>query len=118
LDQATFVQRFTRRIMRADANGDGRVTEAEWLAWRKTRPNRGGDPVHRFKVLDMNGDGAITADDLAARGARIYARRVRNGNLANGGGMNGGGMNGGGLNRGGAINGRGGGQGAQDDDQE
>jgi hypothetical protein len=74
--------------MRADANGDGRVTEAEWLAWQRARPNPGANPARRFKLLDVNGDGVITADDLAARGARIYANRARNGD-AGGGGMNG-----------------------------
>jgi hypothetical protein len=85
IDEATFTERFRTRIMRADASGDGRVTLPEFLSWKSAHPTPGGNPSRYFKSLDMNGDGVITADELAARAPQMYARRARMGGAGAGG---------------------------------
>lgn len=51
------------RIMQADANNDGQVTKAEFLAHR----------AQQFSRLDRNGDGFITMDDVP----RLLASRFQ-----------------------------------------
>ena len=64
-------QRFVARIMQADANGDGRVTMAEWLRWRWSHPgNHGGDPRREFRRMDLGHQGYLTPDELAAFAAQ------------------------------------------------
>lgn len=85
-------------LMRADANGDGIITHAEWLAAAATRFERmdankdgklSGDELHgrddgeitkeaymakadeRFQKLDTNHDGKITKDEIDAMTARF-----------------------------------------------
>lgn len=48
------------RMGRADANGDGKVTRAEWIAAANTR----------FAALDTNRDGTLVAAELPRRGPR------------------------------------------------
>ena len=52
-------------MMRADTDGDGRISRAEFLAQADAR----------FARLDTNGDGVITADEMAARAEAMRERR-------------------------------------------
>lgn len=54
------------RLMEADANNDGMVSRAEFLAWRKDQ----------FARIDRNGDGYVTADDVPAMLAGRMGPRV------------------------------------------
>jgi hypothetical protein len=70
--EARFVDRHIRHIMRADANGDGRVSLREWMAWRAARV--GPDIARRqFTRLDLNRDGYLTPDELQRHEARLYS---------------------------------------------
>lgn len=63
------------RVMRADTDHDGRISLAEWTAWRQTHP--GSNPARaarRFHRLDANSDGFLTADEINAMLARRFAR--------------------------------------------
>lgn len=55
------------RIMEADANGDGRVTRPELLAYR----------AKQFGRLDRNGDGFIDAGDVPGIMASHFEPRLR-----------------------------------------
>jgi len=60
-DQAAPGGRGAGMMMRADTNGDGKISRAEYTAMSE----------QRFARMDKNGDGAITADevgDMAGRG--------------------------------------------------
>ena len=47
-------------MMRADTNGDGKISQAEFLAMSE----------QRFSRMDKNGDGFITADEIGDMGGR------------------------------------------------
>jgi Ca2+-binding EF-hand superfamily protein len=55
------------RIMQADANNDGQVTKAEFLAYR----------AQQFSRLDRNGDGFITMDDVPRLMASRFQPRLQ-----------------------------------------
>jgi len=60
-DQGTPAGRGAGMMMRADTNGDGKISRAEFAAMSE----------QRFTRMDKNGDGAVTADelgDMAGRG--------------------------------------------------
>ena len=60
-DQAAPAGRGAGMMMRADTNGDGKISRAEFAAMSE----------QRFTRMDKNGDGAVTADelgDMAGRG--------------------------------------------------
>ena len=74
VDLATFQARHRTRLMRADADHDGRVSEAEWTAWWAAHPGKGpADPAKRFRRLDANGDGFVTAEEIDAVTAKRFA---------------------------------------------
>ncbi len=77
-----FQARQVANLMRMDADHDGRISLAEWTAWRGSHPGRGGgqaDPTRSFARLDFNHDGYITPDEIAAMAARRYARMEQGG---------------------------------------
>lgn len=53
-------RRAERRLARADLDGDGLVTEAEFVA----RANEAPTPEERFAKRDRNDDGVLTADEM------------------------------------------------------
>lgn len=65
-----------QRILRADANRDGRISKEEWAAARK---NAKRDPARLFGRLDANGDGQLDASELDALLARRFQRLDANG---------------------------------------
>jgi Ca2+-binding EF-hand superfamily protein len=72
-----FQDRQVAHLRRMDTDHDGRVSLAEWTAWHQAHPGRGGgqvDPARSFARLDLNHDGYITPDEMAAMAARRYAR--------------------------------------------
>ncbi|MCJ2050443.1 EF-hand domain-containing protein [Methylobacterium sp. J-070] len=75
VDLATFQTRHRTRLMRADADHDSRISEAEWTAWWTAHPGKGpADPARRFRRLDANGDGFVTAEEIDAATAKRFAR--------------------------------------------
>jgi hypothetical protein len=71
-----FQERFRRRVMEADTNHDGRISLAEWLAWRAQSPRPpAGDPTRAFQRMDLNHDGFLTPDEIDAAAAKMYQRR-------------------------------------------
>lgn len=72
-----FQDRQVAHLKRMDTDHDGRVSLAEWTAWQEAHPGRGGnqaDPARSFARLDLNHDGYITPDEMAAIAAKRYAR--------------------------------------------
>jgi EF hand len=67
----TFVTRHEKPLLAADADGDGRISKAEFLATAKTSR---GDPTRRFAKLDANGDGILDRGEIDARLARRFKR--------------------------------------------
>ena len=65
-----------QRLMRADANGDGRISKEEWAASRK---NAKRDPSRIFSRLDANGDGQLDAGEIDMLLARRFKRVDANG---------------------------------------
>lgn len=63
-ERITFKQR--RRMHVLDTNKDGSVSKEEFLAERTAR----------FSMIDLNGDGKITAEDLPPRAARFWERKA------------------------------------------
>lgn len=62
---AAFAQQTPARSMRADTDGDSRLSQAEFVRQR----------VQRLIAMDSNGDGSVTADERrAAMQARMAAR--------------------------------------------
>ncbi|GJE18858.1 EF-hand domain-containing protein [Methylobacterium marchantiae] len=75
VDLATFLARNRTRLMRADADHDGRVSRAEWAAWWDARPGKGPyDPAGRFRAIDADGDGFLTAEEIDATSTKRFAR--------------------------------------------
>jgi hypothetical protein len=81
---ADYQARFRDRILQADTDHDGRVSLAEWTAYRAARGGdeeggheggRGfGDPTRQFQMMDANRDGYVTASEIDAVSAERFAR--------------------------------------------
>jgi Spy/CpxP family protein refolding chaperone len=77
-----FQARQVANLMKMDTDHDGRVSLAEWTAWREAHPGRGGgqaDPARSFARIDLNHDGYITPDEMASIAAKRYARMENGG---------------------------------------
>ena len=87
---ADYQARFRDRILQADTDHDGRVSLAEWTAYRTERSGGGeggegrrggagfGDPTRQFQMMDANHDGYVTAAEIDAASAERFARMDAN----------------------------------------
>ncbi|GJD42279.1 hypothetical protein AFCDBAGC_0114 [Methylobacterium cerastii] len=75
VDLATFLTRNRTRMMRADTDHDGRVSRAEWSAWWEAHPGKGPyDPAGRFRAIDADADGFLTAVEIDAVSTKRFVR--------------------------------------------
>ena len=51
-------------LQRMDSDGDGKVSEAEYVQWM----------LYAFDRMDRNGDGVLTADELPGGKGRVISR--------------------------------------------
>ena len=83
---AEYQARFHDRIMQADTDHDGRVSLAEWTAYRAERGKEGGggrrggfgDPTRQFQMMDANHDGYVTPAEIDVASAERFARMDAN----------------------------------------
>ncbi|MEW6629446.1 MAG: acid-shock protein [Pseudomonadota bacterium] len=73
-----FVARREKTLMRADTNGDGKITLAEWTAFQEKRKAK-GDPAKSFARIDTKNDGFIDKAELDAFLAKRFAKLDKNG---------------------------------------
>ncbi|RJQ67277.1 calcium-binding protein [Pseudonocardiaceae bacterium YIM PH 21723] len=65
------ILRLTMRL--ADADADGELNEAEWLNWFTAYMGQQAEQAQRtFQLLDANGDGKVTADEVMAAVREFY----------------------------------------------
>ena len=91
---AQFQAAQAQRMMAADTDGDGRISQAEWIAAANARngsgshmmggrsgggPGGGYDPMRAFARIDTNGDGFIDKAELDAMSAERFQRMDTNG---------------------------------------
>jgi len=97
---AQFQAAQAQRMLAADTDGDGRVSQAEWAAQASARGGMGGgagghhggghfggngggggghDPAQAFARLDTNGDGFIDKAEIDAASAERFKRMDTNG---------------------------------------
>jgi Ca2+-binding EF-hand superfamily protein len=80
VDLATFQADARTKIMAADANKDGVLSESEWSARRDTvlgsagRQGAAGNVPRVFRRLDTNGDGKLDASEIDAITAERFKR--------------------------------------------
>jgi hypothetical protein len=78
---AEFQARYRERLMRADTDGDGRISLAEWTAAHPPRDGGEGprgDPAAQFQRLDTNHDGYLEPAEIDAMSAERFARMDAN----------------------------------------
>ncbi|MDX8468819.1 acid-shock protein [Mesorhizobium sp. VK23B] len=73
-----FEARRERAFMRADTDGDGKVSLAEWTTFQTERKAK-GDPATAFARMDANKDGFVDKSELDAFLAERFARLDTNG---------------------------------------
>ncbi|PBC00952.1 acid-shock protein [Mesorhizobium sp. WSM3860] len=73
-----FEARREKASMRADTDGDGKVSLAEWTAFQTQRKAK-GDPAKSFARMDPNKDGFVDKSELDAFLAKRFARLDKNG---------------------------------------
>lgn len=84
LTLAQFQQRRVEQMMKADTNGDGKISKDEFTAYMKQRFAARGEDVDdpdlnaridsMFARQDRNGDGFITKDEIEQGAADMFAR--------------------------------------------
>ncbi|RRH98808.1 acid-shock protein [Mesorhizobium tamadayense] len=73
-----FEVRREKAFMRADTEGDGKVSLAEWTALQTQRKAK-GDPARSFARMDANKDGFVDKSELDPFLAKRFARLDKNG---------------------------------------
>jgi hypothetical protein len=79
---AQFQARQAERMMSADTDGDGRISQAEWLAQVKGRRGGSGggyDPAQAFARMDTNHDGFVDRAEIDFASAERFRRMDTNG---------------------------------------
>ncbi|AZO71961.1 MAG: acid-shock protein [Mesorhizobium sp.] len=72
-----FEARREKAFMRADTDGDSKVSLAEWTAFQTERKAK-GDPARSFARMDANKDGVVDKSELDAFLAKRFARLDKN----------------------------------------
>lgn len=98
ISKAEFVDGRVARLTALDANGDGAVSADEMQAGREARRAQGADRV--FARMDADGNGAITRAEFDASRAERGERRAERGERRGGRGMGRMGRRGPGMERG------------------
>ncbi|MBN9255665.1 MULTISPECIES: acid-shock protein [unclassified Mesorhizobium] len=75
---AQFQARREKALMKADTDGDGKISLAEWTAFQAKRQAK-GDPAKSFARMDANHDGFIDRAELDTFFAKRFARLDKNG---------------------------------------
>ena len=75
---AKFEARREKAFIKADTDGDGKVSLAEWTAFQTERKAK-GDPAKSFARMDANKDGFVDKSELDAFLAKRFARLDQNG---------------------------------------
>ena len=75
---ADFQARYRDRLMRADTDHDGRISQAEFMAAHQPGGQGRGNPIHQFEMLDSNHDGYVTPPEIDAVSAARFARMDAN----------------------------------------
>jgi Ca2+-binding EF-hand superfamily protein len=73
VDFATFAQAAMARLMKADANGDGKLSKDEYTSIAKAR-GATNDGSRMFDRMDANHDGALDAAEIKVLLAHRFAR--------------------------------------------
>lgn len=73
IDFATFAQAATARLMKADANGDGKLSKDEYASIAKARSAK-NDGSRMFDRMDANHDGVLDAAEINVLLAHRFAR--------------------------------------------
>jgi hypothetical protein len=73
VDFSTFAQSATARLMKADANGDGRLSKDEYTSIAKAR-GAANDGSRMFDRVDANHEGVLDAGEIKALLAHRFAR--------------------------------------------
>ncbi|QXQ08217.1 EF-hand domain-containing protein [Sphingosinicellaceae bacterium] len=66
-----FIRRNEKRLLANDTDGDGKISQAEFVAGTKAGK---GDPARRFAKMDANGDGMLDKSEIDAMLARRFKR--------------------------------------------
>lgn len=66
-----FVIRHERKLLAGDVDGDGKLSNAEFIAAAKSGK---GDPAKRFDKMDRNGDGMLDKAEIDATFTRRFNR--------------------------------------------
>jgi len=88
------IQQAQQRFQKADANGDGALSKAEFDAARADAPNGGSSGDQVFKAFDADGDGSLSQDELQA-GVQAKIKAAMQSAMKNGGPSGAGGLGGG-----------------------
>lgn len=76
--EQVFVSRREAALMRADKDGDGRISRAEWIAFASERGAK-GHPDRQFARFDTNHNGYLDKGEIDAMLAQRFAKRDTNG---------------------------------------